>query len=192
MNTLSCGETPAVTDSFASALWSLDVLFELARVGVDGVNIHTYPGASSQLFTFTRVHGRWRAVVEPDYYGLAMFAQAAPAGSRLLKVSPTHEAGLKLWATRAPDGTIRVVAINEGGHAHVIALRGPAVLGPGTLERLEAPAIGATGRVTLAGQHFGAATGLPVGRRHTISVAPRDGRYVFRVPAASAAMLTLG
>jgi hypothetical protein len=85
-----------------------------------------------------------------------------------------------------------VVAINEGARARVIALRAPAAaLGPATVERLEAPGISATGRVTLAGQTFGAATGLPVGRRRTASVAPRGGRYVLRVPAASAAMLTL-
>jgi hypothetical protein len=195
MNTISCGEVPAVAESFASALWSLDVLFEMARVGVDGVNIHTYPGASNQLFTFTHDHRRWRAAVEPDYYGLALFAQAAPAGSRLLKVSPTHTPGLKLWATRAPDGTIRVVAINEDTRVHVVALNTPTstgLPGPGTLERLQAPTIGATRGVTLAGQSFGAATGLPVGRRDTTSVGPRDGRYMFRVPAASAAMLTLG
>jgi hypothetical protein len=192
MNTISCGEVPAVARSFASALWSLDILFEMARVGVDGVNIHTYPGTASQLFTFTHDHGRWRAVVEPDYYGLAMFAQAAPAGARLLRVSPSGARDLKVWATRAPDGTIRVVAINEGARARVIALRAPAAaLGPATVERLEAPGISATGRVTLAGQTFGAATGLPVGRRRTASVAPRGGRYVLRVPAASAAMLTL-
>jgi len=35
MNTISCGDDPAVAQSFASALWSLDVLFEVARVGVD-------------------------------------------------------------------------------------------------------------------------------------------------------------
>jgi glycosyl hydrolase family 79 len=203
MNSLSCGEAPAVTNSFASALWSLDVLFEMARVGVDGVNLHTYPGASSQLFTFTRVRGRWRAAVEPEYYGLAMFAQAAPAGARLLKVSPRRETALHVWATRALDGTVRVVLINEGTRARVIALSVPALsvpalsvpVGaagrPGVLERLQAPGITATGRVTLAGQRFGAATGLPTGRRRTTTVAPRDGRYVIRVPAASAAMLTL-
>jgi len=192
MNTLSCGEASAVTNSFASALWSLDVLFEMARVGVDGVNLHTYPGASSQLFTFARVHRRWRATVKPDYYGLVMFAQAAPPGSRLLKVSATRHTDLKVWATRAPDGTIRVVVINDGTSVRVIGLRAPAgTLGRGALERLTAPGIAATGRVTLAGQTFGAATGLPVGRRSTATVVPRAGRYVFRVPPASAAMLTL-
>jgi hypothetical protein len=192
MNTISCGDDPPVADSFATALWSLDALFEMARVGVDGVNIHTFPGASSQLFTFTRVHRNWRGTVEPDYYGLAMFAQAAPAGARLLKASATRKAGVKVWATRALDGTTRVVVINEGTRTRVIVLRAPAAgLGAGILERLEAPSIAATGRVMLAGQTFGAATGLPVGHRRTVAVTPRAGRYVFRVPAASAAMLTL-
>ena len=53
MNTDSCGAAPGVSNAFVSALWALDALFEMARVGVDGVNIHTYPGATYQLFTFT-------------------------------------------------------------------------------------------------------------------------------------------
>jgi len=193
MNTLSCGVVPSVTDSFASALWSLDALFEMARVGVDGVNLHSYPGASSQLFTFTRLHGGWRAVVEPAYYGLALFAQAAPPGARLLKLAGTGVPGIKLWATRAPGGTLRVVVINEGARARRLAVRAPAgAAGPGALERLQAPGITATGRVTLAGQHFGAATGRLVGARRSSTVAPSRDGYVFEVPAASAALLTVG
>ena len=80
MNTDSCGLVPAVTDSFASALWALDALFSMANVGVDGVNIHTYPLAGASLFGFHRVDRRWRATVQPEYYGLQMFAQAAPPG----------------------------------------------------------------------------------------------------------------
>ena len=41
-----------VSDTFASALWVLDTLFNLAAVGVDGVNVHTLPGAAYELFTF--------------------------------------------------------------------------------------------------------------------------------------------
>ena len=55
INTDSCGAAPGVSNAFASALWALDTLFEMARVGVDGVNIHTYPGATYQLFS---VHPR--------------------------------------------------------------------------------------------------------------------------------------
>jgi hypothetical protein len=193
MNTISCGDVPGVAQSFASALWALDVMFQMARVGVDGVNIHTFPGVGTSLFSFQRVRGRWRGVVEPEYYGLEMFAQAAPAGSRLLRVSPTGAPQLKAWATRAPDHTIRVVAINEGARTQVVAVRATGMKAIGTIERLQAPSIRARRDVTLAGQSFGAntATGLPAGPRRTRAVAPTAGDYVFRVPAGSAAMLTL-
>jgi glycosyl hydrolase family 79 len=192
MNTVSCGDVPAVAQSFASALWSLDALFEMARVGVDGVNIHSFPGATYQLFTFRRAHGRWRATVEPDYYGLDMFAQAAPPGSRLLSTSPTGSGPLHAWATLAPDGNRRVVLINEGSSARTVAVRLPAAAATAALERLEAPSLTALGHVTLGGQTFGAATGLLVGPRHTQAVTATANGYVVEVPAASAAMLTIG
>lgn len=191
MNTLSCGDVPTVAHTFASALWSLDVLFEMARVGVDGVNIHTFPGATYQLFTFRRVHRRWHATVAPDYYGLAMFARAAPTGARLLNVSSTGSRQLKAWAVRAPDRTIRVVLINEGTRARTLAVRVPGASAAGTLERLDAPSLRAQGDVTLAGQHFSATTGLPAGRLRSPAVTRSREGYVVRVPAASAAMLTV-
>jgi len=197
MNTISCGNVPAVGESFASALWALDTLFEMARVGVDGVNIHTFPGVGTNLFSFRRADGQWRGTVAPEYYGLDMFAQAAPTGSRLLRASFSRGAGpgLTAWATRAPDRTIRVVVINEGSRTRAIAVHLPAAAGrlSGTLERLQAPGVAARSGVTLAGQSFGpaTATGLPAGPRRAFVVAPAHSAYAFTVPAGSAAMLTL-
>lgn len=196
MNTDSCGLIPAVTDSFASALWALDALFSMANVGVDGVNIHTYPLAGASLFGFHRADRRWHATVQPEYYGLQMFAQAAPPGSRLLRVSPTGTGHLDVWATRALDHTIRVVVINESSRARVVAVRAPAAGAAGaagSLERLEAPSLSARQDVTLGGQSFGASTttGLLAGPPQTRTVAPSAHGYVFSVPAGSAAMLAL-
>ena len=50
LNSVSCGGARGVSDTFASALWVLDTLFNLARVGVDGVNIHTFAGAIYEPF----------------------------------------------------------------------------------------------------------------------------------------------
>jgi hypothetical protein len=198
INTISCGEVPAVAQSFASALWGLDVLFQMASVGVDGVNMHTFPGATYGLFTFQQVRGRWQAVVAPEYYGLAAFAQAAPAGSRLLAVSAKPRLGdrahVKVWALRAPDHTIRLVAINEGTRAQTLALGAGRLRATGTLARLQAPSLTASHGVTLAGQSFGATTttGMPAGRRRTFPVKPSpNGSYTFSVPPASAAVLTI-
>ncbi|HTU87974.1 MAG TPA: glycosyl hydrolase family 79 C-terminal domain-containing protein [Solirubrobacteraceae bacterium] len=198
MNSVSCGDGqfPGVTRSFASALWALDALFQMARVGVDGVNIHSYPGATYSLFSFHRSDGRWRATVAPDYYGLDLFAQAAPPGSRLLTVVPNGGRRFDVWAVRAPDHTIRVVVINTGSRTRTVAARAPTAAsgtGRATLERLEAPGLSARGGVTLGGQSFGpvTATGVLAGPRQTAVVArSRDG-YVFRVPGESAAMLTI-
>ena len=41
IGSIACGGMPGVSDSFASALWSLDALFAMARVNVDGVNMQT-------------------------------------------------------------------------------------------------------------------------------------------------------
>ena len=193
INTISCGWDPAVSRSFASALWALDTLFELAGVGVDGVNLHTFPGATYALFRFAQVGGQWRGIVMPEYYGLDMFAQAAPPGSRLLRVSATGSRQLDAFATRAPDGTIRVVIINEGSSARTLHLRAPSASAAGTLEVLRAPSLAARVDVTLGGQSFGAstATGLLAGNQSSPTVAPVKGEYALRVPGASATMLTL-
>ena len=89
-NSVSCGGEAGVSDTFASALWALNALFEMVRVGVDGVNVHTRPLSLSQLFNLSRTGSVWRAAIRPEYYGLLAFAMAAPAGSRLLRVVQPH------------------------------------------------------------------------------------------------------
>jgi hypothetical protein len=195
INTVSCGSDPAVAQSFGSALWALEVLFDMARVGVDGVNIHTFPGATYGLFSFSHAHGRWQAGVAPEYYGLLLFAQAAPAGSQLLAVSPglADTGAVKAWATRAGDGTVRVVLVNQGARQQEVAVRVPGTTDAGTLELLDAPGLAATSDVTLAGQGFGASTttGLLRGHAHMTAVGPAGGEYRLTLPPSSAAMLTL-
>ncbi len=86
LNSVACHGKRGVSDVFASSLWAVDALFELARLGVDGVNLHTLPHSAYQLFSFSHARGRWSAGVAPVYYGLYLFSQAAPPGSRLLKI----------------------------------------------------------------------------------------------------------
>ncbi len=194
LNSVSCGADGAVSQTFASALWALNTLFELLRVGVHGVNIHTFPGAGYDLFNISRPGGRWQAGVAPEYYGLLLFARAAPAGSRLLDVASPTSGPVRTWATRAGDGTVRVVFVNTGRAARRLSVGIPGMrLGAGVLERLTAPGVGSHVGVSLAGQSFGSrtSTGLPTGGLRTASVAPVRGRYVVQLPAASAAMLVL-
>ncbi len=191
MNTDSCGSAPGVSNAFVSALWALDALFEMVRVGVDGVNIHTYPGATYQLFAFRRAGRRWSASVAPEYYGLDMFAQAAPPGSRLAATTTSNAQGITVWATRGRRGRTRAVLINEGSDRRTIALSS-AGEPTATLERLRAPSLTSTAGVTLGGQSFGTrtTTGRLAGRASIAQLTASRGRYVFTLPAESAVLVT--
>jgi hypothetical protein len=177
LNSVSCGGADGVSDTFASALWALRSMFELARVGVDGVNIHTFPGAQYGLFDFSRRHGAWHATVRPEYYGLLLFARAAPPGSRLMRLTTRGPRLVTAWATRARNHTLRVVVINDSASsAATVIVRGQ--VGPSAhagLTRLTAPAIAADTGTRIGGQ----------------SVSRTTSGFVVTLPRASAAMMTL-
>jgi hypothetical protein len=193
INTISCGKDPAVGKSFASALWALQTLFAFAGVGVNGVNMHTYVGATYALFRFHHRRGTWSGLVYPEYYGLLMFAQAAPPHSRLLGISGADRAKVQAWATRDRAGTTRVVLINDTGRGRRLAIRIRGGAGSATVERLQAPSLAAQRGVTIGGQTFGTRTtsGEPSGPADTETAPVSHGSYVVRLPGASAALVTI-
>jgi len=193
LGSVTCNGKLGVSNTFASALWATDALFSIAADGVDGINLHTFQNAANGLFDFQHSGGHWQATVHPLYYGVLMFAQAAPPGSRLLRLSAPNQTQVRVWATQAPDRRIRVLLINDSlTHAEPATVRAPAAAGPASLERLLGLSAYATSPDTLGGQSFGTrtASGLLAPQRST-AIAPRGGRYAVTLPAASAALLTL-
>jgi hypothetical protein len=194
MNGISCGGTRGVSDTFASALWVLDALFEMARTGVAGVNIHTVPRTINEIIGPVGAGSTRSMQVHPEYYGMMMFAPAAPAGSQLLTLGTAAPRGVKVWATRARDGFIHVVVINKRlSGSRFLRLRVAGARGTAEIEQLRAPSVHSTGQVTLGGQTFGAATstGVLAGPALHRTVAPSDGAYPVTMPPASATMLTI-
>jgi hypothetical protein len=193
LNSVACRGKSGVSDTFASSLWALDVLFDLARVGVDGVNFHTLPNSAYQLFSFSRVDGRWRAFVRPVYYGALMFAQAAPPGSRLLAVSSTAPGRVSSWAALAPNGRLSVVLINKGlKAARTVGVKPPrGTRGSPNLEWMKARNVHSRGGVSIGGRTFGPQT--ITGRLPAPLSSPlraTAGEYRLKLPPASAAMLS--
>jgi hypothetical protein len=188
VNSVACSGELGISDSLAAALWAPDALFAMVRDGVDGVNVHTFPGARYAPFVFTRgPGGAWSARVRPLYYGLALFHMAAPAGSRLLPRVGLGSTMLRAWAVRTPGSEVRLLIINYAARAQRVIARLPAV-GAATMIRLQGPALSAVDGLTLGGQHFDS-QGRLAGPRVAWRVVPGAAGYEVDLPPASAALL---
>jgi hypothetical protein len=190
MNSASCGGVPGISDTFAAALWAPGALFAMARAGVSGVDLHTWPRAPYAPFAFTtRPSGVTRAEARPLYFGLLLFADAAGHGSRLLPAHVTTSTGVGAWATLTRSGHVRVVMVNPSASRSArvtIALRGA---GPAVLRLMRAPGLDARRAVSLGGRTVGA-DGRLHGRDRAAPILPTAGRYRFTLPAASAGLLS--
>src|SRR6185312_13657226 len=67
-NSVSCAGMHALPHSFATALWGLDVLLELARAGVAGVEWHIRPSFANAPISLG-AHG---VVIRPELYSMAI------------------------------------------------------------------------------------------------------------------------
>jgi hypothetical protein len=54
INSVTCGGTKGVSDTFATALWGPDALFELVRAGVESASVHVRADAINMAFSLTR------------------------------------------------------------------------------------------------------------------------------------------
>ena len=195
MGSVTCNGRPGVSNTMASALWAAAALFSVAQDGVDGVNLHTYPGLSNGLFDFTDTARGWTGAVHPLYYGALLFARAAPAGSRLLHMSLSGPPTLHGWATAGPGSVRHVLLLNDSltDSAAVVVSAPHGALGTraAQLERLTAPSASATGDLVLGGRTFGGVTATGRLRPPVRDPLPnRGGVYRVTLPAASAAVLT--
>ncbi len=193
MNAITCGGTRGISDTYGSALWALDTMFAMAQTGVDGVNVHTVPGTINEILGPSFAHGHWSVVVHPEFYGLMMFAQAAPAGSRVLALQGTPPPGIKVWATAGPDDHVRVVVINKlSRRTMTVPVRIPAGRGPAITEQLRGRSLYASGAVSLGGQSFGVATSTGrLAPAQTSTLRSINGAFSVTVPASSATLLTI-
>ena len=192
INGIPCGGEAGLSNSFGEALWALNVLPALWRAGVQGVNFQTVDGNLNQMIAAKRSASGWSVTVEPEYYGLLTFADAAPAGSHLLRISNPHLSHFYQFAVRAPDGSERVVLTNVGSAARTLGVTASGTRGTGSLSLLRARSLSATGGTTLAGQSLSSRTGQLTGTPSVTLVSPNPkGVYAVQVPAHAAAILTL-
>jgi hypothetical protein len=200
INSVTCGGTLGVSNTFATALWAPDALFELMNAGVEGVNLHARVSSINRPFSFTGQGLETR----PLLYGLILFKRMLGPGARLVPVRlrAGRSLHLKAWAVRASYSTdagegasgirnpLNVLLINKGAGWARITLNLP-TRHRGFVERLLAPSASSTSGVTLEGQHLNHQV-MWQGRAKVQVLRPtRDGSYVLWVRGESAALVTV-
>ncbi|HLI61021.1 MAG TPA: glycosyl hydrolase family 79 C-terminal domain-containing protein [Solirubrobacteraceae bacterium] len=191
MGSVSCDGHSGVSDAFASALWVTDALFEAARAGVTGVNLHSFPNSSNGLFDLADTRTGWVADVHPIYYGALMFAQADPAGARIIQIPSAYPSTLRIWATIGADHKVRVLIINVGSH-QLVTIHAPKGFGSrdASVERLVAPSVSATSGETIGGQTLGNTTTGEVPTPTLQWARPQKTGYTVGSPGGSETLVT--
>ncbi|MGI8712178.1 MAG: hypothetical protein ACR2NR_03145 [Solirubrobacteraceae bacterium] len=187
LNSVSCSGRPGVSDTFASALWAPDALFELLRAGVDGVNLHLRADPINAPFAIS-ARG---LIARPLLYGLIMFARTLSSSPRLVELD-LHAATaphLKAWAVKTAGDQLHVLLINKGTRTARVILQLPAS-GPAALQRLLARSARSRFGVTLDGQRLGP-DGIWQGPRSSETISRSKRGYTLIVPRLSAALLSV-
>jgi len=191
-NTCSGHGQQNLSNTFISALWAIDYMFESAKRGASGINFHNgETGMDGTVpFYYEPIQEQNGVVVQvqPEYYGMLLFSQAG-AGSMVSTTVTTSAQNFTAWAIKA-NGFTSVVLNNRNATTAVSATvnLGAAVSsasaiylqGTGSLTT-------AAGSVTLAGAKVSAAGDWP---RNAPYVQTTSGNSVsVYVPAASAALV---
>jgi CheY-like chemotaxis protein len=187
--TNSCyqGGKQGVSDTFASALWSADLMFQLASAGGLGINFHGGGYGWYTPIAGTREHG---LLARPVYYGMLLFAQAGAGQLVESKIDQPEQAPLlTAYGVRSNTGVLNVAAFNKNLDRGVrltidAGQRAPRV----SLLRLHAPRVDDTTDITFGGSSVGSGGAWSVARQEI----PRaeNGAVVLELPAASAVLVT--
>ena len=188
--TNSCyqGGKAGVSDTFAAALWSADLMYQLASEGGTGINFH---GGGYGWYTPIAGTQEDGFLARPIYYGMLLFAQGG-AGQLVESALESHEHTplLTAYGFRSNSGAMKVAAFNKtlDGSVRLIIDPGGHALRATSL-RLRAPRIDDTTDATFGGAPVGAGGAWSANREETLPV--ENGAVVVELPAASAALIRL-
>lgn len=176
-----------VSDTFASALWGCDLMYQLASQGGIGINFHGGGYGWYTPIAGTRDNG---FLARPIYYGMLLFAQAG--AGHLVDCKMDSDEPLPLvsaYGLRTDDGRLKSVILNKNlNHGIQLTLNAGLKVQSAKGLRLVAPRVNDTTDVTLGGAPVGASGSWATIHQNTLVM--KDGMAQLDLPAASAALVT--
>lgn len=186
-NSASMGGTNGVSDVFAAAVWGSDFLFDIAKSGATGVNLHTIFGLNG----YTAIsYDKEKKVYAPRplYYSMLLFKDAGHG--KLIESDTKSTGNVVSHATLGTDGKLRVIVINK----ELVKETKAVVLTNSKRTRGTITRLSASSPTVQAPISYGDAT---VNKDGTWTLNKREdtkgtaGRFEITLPACSAAVLTL-
>jgi len=185
-NSCYSGGKPGVSDTFASALWAADLMYQLASEGGMGINFH-----GGGYGWYTPIAGTRDAgfLARPIFYGMLLFAQGGPGQLIEAVLEGCEQAPLlTAHALRADTGAVKVAVFNKNLDRGVrLTVTGVSAQQAKSLW-LRAPRIDDTTDVTLGSAPVGANGEWAAAREEML--AARNGNLIIDLPVASAALIT--
>jgi hypothetical protein len=190
-NSFSGGGKPGVSDAFASALWMLSFMYTLAAGGCGGVNMETGVNQLGFISSYSPIgddeHGHYTAT--PEYYGMLAFAQAG-MGRLFACHLDAGGSNLEAFGTQpGHDHTVVTLINKESASDAQVHVEGAGTSKKASVVRLTGPSL-----ESKTGVRLGGAEVTPAGEWHPAQVEElrvEGGKVLVRVPAASAAVVTL-
>ena len=189
MNSAWDGGKRGVSNTFASALWCADTLFEIANAGGAGANFHTGP-----IYGAFWPAGRHSQGLQPHplYYGMLLFAKAVQNRGRLMPVKYPRTGNIKIWACQDHSHVMRIVVINNNLTDDIRIALPTTPLSHATVEYLTAPGVAATTGINFGGITFDQTTnGMPRGYFEPEPLIASGRQWIVPVAHTSAALITI-
>lgn len=163
-----------LSDTFASALWGLEYMLQLADAGAQGFNFHA---GDAKAYTPFVPGAKDRPAARPLYYGTLMFKEVVRDAVMVPVRLVAPDRSLAAYAARSIDGGLKVCLINKDLKRNAeVRIDTGQEFERAALLHLAAPSVEAT-----SGVEIGGSTVDDFGRRSRLQLQPypwQNNRYV--------------
>lgn len=175
-----------VSNTFASALWGAELMYQLAAAGSSGINFH-----GGGYGWYTPIAGTRQKGFEarPIYYGMLLFQQAG--AGQLVKSTldqPQPEDTVVAYSLKTPAGLKTVVLNKDANKALRLAIDPGQRVERATVLMLTGPSLDATSGVKLGGSAVHQHAHWEAAKHQTITA--KNGAFMLELPAASGCLVT--
>ena len=186
-NSANLGGERDVSDTYASALWSLDFMFQSAQGGASGVNFHGGGAATYTPFTFANSS---LGEVRPLYYGMLFFTMMG-SGPVLSSSIDAGSNNISIYAIKTTSGYSVLFVNKEASQPVEVILSLPTAVSSATSIYLRGPGLTSKTGVTIQNGAVSIASGQLVSMEDSYQVGISGGNPVIKVPALTAVLVKL-